>query len=312
MNKKLVNFAAANLLIYTLIINLTVISDYFFKLGLFRLSVYFDFHKDLFARLVSDYDIEAWSSIAGVSIGFLVLYKLTRPFLSFDKYIQKNKKMTSGIFLQLIAVMLSAQYIFSIFDKALEFALNKIGLSALSSVEAATLNSTTFSMLIYSCIAAPVFEELIYRGFCMRIFEKGGKKFAIIISAMLFGIMHANIPQGFFAFYIGLVLGYTAMEYSIIWSILLHFINNAIIGEGLELLIKYFPDRIQALIYTRIFLSFTVAAFIVIAFNFKLILVWCRQNKTKEGSWRLSLSSILVIIFIIINLVPAIASLTGI
>ena len=312
MNKKLVNFAAANLLIYTLIINLTVISDYFFKLGLFRLSVYFDFHKDFFARLVSDYDIEAWSSIAGVSIGFLVLYKLTRPFLSFDKYIQKNKKMTSGIFLQLIAVMLSAQYIFSIFDKALEFALNKIGLSALSSVEAAMLNSTTFSMLIYSCIAAPVFEELIYRGFCMRIFEKGGKKFAIIISAMLFGVMHANIPQGFFAFYIGLVLGYTAMEYSIIWSILLHFINNAIIGEGLELLIKYFPDRIQALIYTIIFLSFTVAAFIVIAFNFKLILEWCRQNKTKEGSWRLSLSSILVIIFIIINLVPAIASLTGI
>ncbi len=312
MNKKLVNFAAANLLIYTLIINLTVISDYFFKLGLFRLSVYFDFHKDFFARLVSDYDIEAWSSIAGVLIGFLVLYKLTRPFLSFDKYIQKNKKMTFGIFLQLIAVMLSAQYIFSIFDKALEFALNKIGLSALSSVEAATLNSTTFSMLIYSCIAAPVFEELIYRGFCMRIFEKGGKKFAIIISAMLFGVMHANIPQGFFAFYIGLVLGYTAMEYSIIWSILLHFINNAIIGEGLELLIKYFPDRIQALIYTIIFLSFTVAAFIVIAFNFKLILEWCRQNKTKEGSWRLSLSSILVIIFIIINLVPAIASLTGI
>jgi len=312
MNKKLVNFAAANLLIYTLIINLTVISDYFFKLGLFRLSVYFDFHKDFFARLVSDYDIEAWSSIAGVLIGFLVLYKLTRPFLSFVKYIQKNKKMTSGIFLQLIAVMLSAQYIFSIFDKALEFALNKIGLSALSSVEAATLNSTTFSMLIYSCIAAPVFEELIYRGFCMRIFEKGGKKFAIIISAMLFGIMHANIPQGFFAFYIGLVLGYTAMEYSIIWSILLHFINNAIIGEGLEFLIKYFPDRIQALIYTIIFLSFTVAAFIVIAFNFKLILEWCRQNKTKEGSWRLSLSSILVIIFIIINLVPAIASLTGI
>ena len=312
MNKKLVNFAAANLLIYTLIINLTVISDYFFKLGLFRLSAYFDFHKDFFARLVSNYDIEAWSSIAGVLIGFLVLYKLTRPFLSFDKYIQKNKKMTFGIFLQLIAVMLSAQYIFSIFDKALEFALNKIGLSALSSVEAATLNSTTFSMLIYSCIAAPVFEELIYRGFCMRIFEKGGKKFAIIISAMLFGVMHANIPQGFFAFYIGLVLGYTAMEYSIIWSILLHFINNAIIGEGLELLIKYFPDRIQALIYTIIFLSFTVAAFIVIAFNFKLILEWCRQNKTKEGSWRLSLSSILVIIFIIINLVPAIASLTGI
>ena len=68
----------------------------------------------------------------------------------------------------------------------------------------------------------------------MRNMQRYGKSFAIIFSSALFGIMHGNIHQILFAFVIGLVLGYTAMEYSIKWSIALHMINNFVFGELLD------------------------------------------------------------------------------
>ena len=88
--------------------------------------------------------------------------------------------------------------------------------------------------------------------------------------------------------------------------------NNALIGEGLGLVLNDLPDRVQGLIYNILFLSFTAAAVIVIIFNLSHISAWCRQNKTRPGSWHLSFSSIFVIVFVMINLLPAITALTRI
>ena len=37
--------------------------------------------------------------------------------------------------------------------------------------------------------------------------------------------MHGNIPQAVFAIFVGVVLGYVTIEYSIWWAILLHIFN---------------------------------------------------------------------------------------
>ena len=74
----------------------------------------------------------------------------------------------------------------------------------------------------------PIAEEIVYRGFVMNILKPYGKHFAIVCSAIIFGIMHANIHQIFFAILVGLVLGYVAMEYSLKWAVALHIFNNCI------------------------------------------------------------------------------------
>lgn len=68
------------------------------------------------------------------------------------------------------------------------------------------------------------------RGFLMRRFEKYGKGFAVIVSAVLFGVMHGN-PLQIVMNAVGLILGYIAIEYSIKWSIILHIANNFILGD---------------------------------------------------------------------------------
>jgi membrane protease YdiL (CAAX protease family) len=105
------------------------------------------------------------------------------------------------------------------------------GKSILPILEQVAGSSDTFSMFLYASFGAPIAEELLCRGVAMRPLVKYGKRFAVLMSAFFFGLMHCNIVQTPFAFVVGLVLGYVAVEYNILWAMVLHMINNMVIGD---------------------------------------------------------------------------------
>lgn len=81
------------------------------------------------------------------------------------------------------------------------------------------------------CILAPLVEELVFRGAILRVLLEGCQKHwvAIVISALLFAIIHANPIQMPHAFLMGLLLGW--MYYrtrSVIPGILVHWVNNTV------------------------------------------------------------------------------------
>lgn len=94
--------------------------------------------------------------------------------------------------------------------------------------------------IIGAAFIAPLTEEFAMRGIVMGSLRKYGEKFAIISSAVLFGLMHGNIRQIPFAFIVGLILGYAVIKTGSLWTgVAIHFINNlfasviTIIGERL-------------------------------------------------------------------------------
>ncbi len=99
---------------------------------------------------------------------------------------------------------------------------------------ASVMEANIFWVILYfqSIIQAPIFEELFFRGIILRgllnKYENSQKK-AIIYSAIAFGIVHLNIPQGINAFIGGLIIGliyyYTK---SMKLSIFAHIVNNLI------------------------------------------------------------------------------------
>lgn len=80
------------------------------------------------------------------------------------------------------------------------------------------------------CIAiVPAFaEEYIFRGVILgSLKRKYGESYAIIISALFFGLYHGNFVQIPFAFISGLALGFiTVYTNSMIPAIIVHFLNN--------------------------------------------------------------------------------------
>lgn len=80
-------------------------------------------------------------------------------------------------------------------------------------------------------VIAPVLEELLLRGMVMEKLRPYGNGFAIFLSALLFGLMHANFEQFFYAAALGVFLGYIAISTrSIITTTIMHAMFNSISG----------------------------------------------------------------------------------
>lgn len=83
--------------------------------------------------------------------------------------------------------------------------------------------------LILTAVLPAICEETVHRG--MLLNTKMGKnyKWTIIITAILFGLLHMNIDQFFYATIIGIFLGYITVNTKTIYpAIIIHFTNNAL------------------------------------------------------------------------------------
>lgn len=88
---------------------------------------------------------------------------------------------------------------------------------------------SALSLFIAVAVIAPLFEEILFRGY---IFDQFERRFAaigmtIVASGVLFGLYHLNIFQGVFASVLGIVLGLSYYWTRSIWiPIMIHFANN--------------------------------------------------------------------------------------
>ena len=81
--------------------------------------------------------------------------------------------------------------------------------------------------MIYSCVFAALLEELFFRGFMLNALSPVSKWFAIIVSSLMFALIHGNLGQFPNTFIIGIIHGYIALKAgSIIPNIIAHMLTN--------------------------------------------------------------------------------------
>lgn len=86
-------------------------------------------------------------------------------------------------------------------------------------------------IFIFTVISGPVMEEILFRGFFMNVIFKNNVLFGVIISGLLFGVVHRPTNFGSFFTYVGMgiVLSLYYKRYKRIeLNILLHSLNNFI------------------------------------------------------------------------------------
>ena len=87
---------------------------------------------------------------------------------------------------------------------------------------------------IYTAIIPAIAEEYFFRFTLCRSMKAWGKRSAIVISAVLFSMMHTNIGQSLYTLVAGLLLAYVYLETdNIAFPIAIHLLNNGIptVGE---------------------------------------------------------------------------------
>lgn len=205
-------------------------------------------HDVLFEPTTEELMGNAWGYLLAAAVGLLWLRLWKKKQFWREGVWAKGRAMGLGAFLKLMVLTIGCQMAASIYGMVLEALLNLFGLSAMVAVESATAGADTLSMFLYMGVGAPIVEELIFRGFVQQTLKPYGKKFAILGSAILFGLFHGNLFQSPYAFLVGLVLGYTAMEYSIAWAMLLHMVNNLVLGDMLSRLTMGLPEEMAVTI----------------------------------------------------------------
>jgi membrane protease YdiL (CAAX protease family) len=217
-------------------------------------------------------------SILGIIAGAFMLL-IVRGIRSLTKdLIKVNERVRVLDLCKMMGLILGFNAIVTIIPLLFEMLLQSAGISlpgeSMDDMFSSFLN---VQGILYVVILGPIFEEIIFRGAILRSLQPYGENFAIVLSSLLFGIYHLILFQGIFAFFVGLVLAYCALRFSIKWSMLLHMLNN-----GISMAILWFQPSIT--IEMGLYLLFLVLAIVAGIFGFRQFRLQLRTGKPTDVS----------------------------
>ena len=195
----------------------------------------------------------AWGYIAAMLVAYAVMDAWKGSGFRKQELFAREAPMRLGVFLSVLCFCMGAQMANSLWITLLEMMLMPFGKSVMPILESVAGDTDTFSMFLYASILAPVWEELLFRGYILRTLRPYGKRFAILTSAILFGLFHGNLLQTPYALLMGLVLGYVTVEYSIVWAMLLHMFNNLVLADLLTRLTANWSEMAYGMLSLLLF-----------------------------------------------------------
>ncbi len=106
--------------------------------------------------------------------------------------------------------------------------LEKLGYQSNASLSVP--NFETYLLYVFLiCICPAIFEDVLFRGCILNGLKKLGTTKAVLISALIFMLMHGGPDQTIHQFVLGIVLGYALVSSGSVWvPITIHFVNNFI------------------------------------------------------------------------------------
>ena len=248
-------------------------------------------------------------NIFGAAIAILVFYKKQK--IAFLPTVKTHRQTLSLKQVAIIIVLLlGCQFVFNQVANIFEVTLNVIGFSAKKEVELATVGHHSIMYFLYAAFMGPLVEELVMRGGIAYRLQKYGKVFSIIFSAIVFGFFHMNFVQGVFAFLVGIMLAYIAIEYSFGWAVFFHILNNFGFNLILGTFMTSMVGEAQAETISLTIMSIAAAASVILLGMYrKQITQYVQENRTAKGTYKVAFSSILGGVFFIICIIVALLGL---
>ena len=223
------------------------------------------------------------------------------PLLMYTLLISKNTKQTfkdcgfkkiSGKMIGITIVIGFVLYFINSFvANAFSGIINLLGYENLYQATSVKLTyKLLFKEFIISAILPGICEEFLHRGIMLF----AGKKYAnpricLLVSSILFGLMHLNINQFFYAAILGCLMGYTNLVAdSIFPSMIIHFMNNFLssyfyYGYYLNWPFARLVETINLVLSSNIFIYvLTTTIFILLLISAYMLLInWLAKERAK-------------------------------
>lgn len=140
------------------------------------------------------------------------------------------EKVKTSTMIGYVLFGLGIAYIGNVLTSILLGNMELIGISNNQSLSSVETNTFTFIVTTFITAVTPAFaEEFLFRGVILGKLRPYGDGFALIISSVLFALMHCNIGQIPFAFIGGAIFGFvTVKTNSMLPAMIIHGLNNLI------------------------------------------------------------------------------------
>lgn len=163
---------------------------------------------------------------------------------------------------------------------------------------------------IATAIVPALVEEFACRGIVLGLLKKYGEGFAIITSAIVFGIMHGNFEQIPFAVMVGLILGYIYVKTESIWvCVAVHCANNAV-----SVIFTYLENLVTANMQNLLYMVYLIVSMLAAVVGIYLLSRGGNENyslkkaetvTTTKKKYTYFFTSWAIIAFIIFNLLES-------
>jgi membrane protease YdiL (CAAX protease family) len=144
--------------------------------------------------------------------------------------------------------------------------------------------------IVVMVILAPLLEEYVCRKQLIDRTRQYGEKTAVLLSALVFGLLHQNLFQFFYAFGLGLVFAYIytrtgRLRYSVVLHSIINFMGSVVapwivsLTNGTdpsappEQLIEALPGMLVMLLYALFLIGMSIAGLVLLIIKSKQ-LIW--------------------------------------
>lgn len=181
------------------------------------------------------------SETAAILVGLKIL-KFTPPDF---KKLSTRDGYGGGTVAKLVTLCIGLQTAAALLTQIITMILDSFGLRGRTiDLSATTSFGANVFMFFYACLLGPVLEELLYRGVLLQSMRKYNERFAIFLSAVIFGLMHENYQQFILGFLLGIPLAVVAVKYnSLVPSIITHIIVNTTASVS-NVIMQYFAPTV--------------------------------------------------------------------
>lgn len=192
-----------------------------------------------------------------IIFSFVVQYLIGFPiFCLIMKKIPKSAPEKSKLSLKSFFKYGAVSMAFVFFGNSISMTIMSVIESALGIVSENAVNTILtktdllFSILVVG-IAGPVVEELMFRKMFVDRLRPYGDALAVFLPALMFGLIHGNLYQFFYAFLLGMIFSYVYLRTGkIVYSTLIHIFINLFCG--------IFPSYIMSLFDYEEFLNLSL------------------------------------------------------
>jgi membrane protease YdiL (CAAX protease family) len=141
---------------------------------------------------------------------------------------EHREKLSLPVLLGLAAIALTLTYLCNLLGTTVNVLVGAItGEMPAHALGDATTTSPLWTNLIFVGILAPVTEELFFRKLVIDRLRRYGDLFAVLFSGVIFGLVHGNLYQFFYACAMGIFFGYLYLRTGRLrYTVLLHALIN--------------------------------------------------------------------------------------